>query len=174
MNGIKKIFCMFVVTSQLRRNPKQFIYDKRVPMGIISERGVTPVLDCGVSPTGTLAYKNFFEMTPKKDFVNVSQYANISTPHSAKTVQSNRTQIGFKPQNSRGKKHKITQLTQEPVKETNQYLEIVSKAFFEFLQDEAENVAVRADANFKDKINAARLLFPNDRKNLKQYLNNIK
>lgn len=110
----------------------------------------------------------------KNNFNTSNDSTRISTPNSATTVQSNRTQIGFKPQNPRGKKHKVTQLTQEPAKETNQYLEIVSKAFFEFLQDEAENVAVRADANFKDKINAARLLFSDDRKNLKQYLNNIK
>lgn len=94
--------------------------------------------------------------------------------NSATTVQSNRTQIGFKSQNSRSEKHKVTPLIEEPVKAINQYAEIVSKAFFEFLQDEAKGAPHYADAKLNDKINAARLLFPDDRKNLKQYFNNIK
>lgn len=61
---------MFVSTSRSRRNPRLYFFnDKSLPKGSKSERLVTPILDCGVNPKGKLAYKNFFEMTPKKDFV---------------------------------------------------------------------------------------------------------
>lgn len=169
---------MFVSSTHRRNNPRFYFYnDKEVPTGNFSERELIHSYECVDNPKGTSAYKNFSIMSTGKNFVNNSEYANISTRRSAKTTQSNRTQIGFKPQNhqnSRGKIHKVTPLIEEPIlKATNQYAEIVSKAFFEFLQDEVKHSSTYADNQFKDKVNAARLLFPNERKNLKNYLKTL-
>lgn len=76
-------FCIFTSTLQFRRNPRLFIDDKSLPMGSISERDVTSVLNCGVNPKGGGAYKNFFKMTPKKEFVTPVATCSSVTPFAA-------------------------------------------------------------------------------------------
>lgn len=61
---------MFVKQESFRRNPKQFIYDKRLPKGNKSERLVSQFLELSCNPKGNLAYKYFLTMQEKKDFVS--------------------------------------------------------------------------------------------------------
>ena len=72
---------MFVSTQKLRRNPKLYFFnDKSLPTGSISERDVTPVLNCWVNPIGQRRIQTFFEMTQKKEFVSGNAVCVTVTP----------------------------------------------------------------------------------------------
>ncbi len=69
---------MFVSHQRFRRNPKTLHNDKRLPKGSISERTVTPFLERWCNPKGNLAYKYFFEMHRKKEFVTPTELVAVT------------------------------------------------------------------------------------------------
>lgn len=138
----------------------------------------TKYCDCLLAKTegDSLSYfqltNNFIRKMPKDNGITerVNNSNSIRTPRSATTAP-----IGFKTQNqvnqlsnSRGKLHKVTQLDEEPIV-SNMYLETLCKAFREFVIEEANDICL-SEKRFLEKIEAIRLLFPEDKKQLKHLI----
>ena len=74
-------FCIFVVQSRLRRNPKTiFFHDKKSPSKVDkSERLVYPFLERDCKPkVGDFAYNYIFDMQSENTIVTASEHANVA------------------------------------------------------------------------------------------------
>lgn len=75
---------MFVTQERFRRNPNQFTYNKKLPKVCylrgcsLNRKAVSPILYRSCNPKGSFAYKNFFDMQEKKDFVTSSPLATVT------------------------------------------------------------------------------------------------
>lgn len=77
----RKLFCMFTSSTRVKEKSETlFFYDKSLPMGSISERGVSQFLNCVDNPKGSDAYKKLFAMSTEKNFVAANAVRVTVTP----------------------------------------------------------------------------------------------